>query len=114
MKRAIAVVIFGAAVMFLAGQWGLHQRVAASRAESQIYIHDTPVCVAQEGGGIVARIGECGFRHGGEDPHAGLDRDSMERMPFHGGEGHAMELPPGHPPIGEGILPDDGPKRSLI
>ena len=74
-------------------------------SSSQIYIHGTPVCVTQMGKDIVAQVGECGI--------AALppDADSRESFPFR--EGPGMTLPPGHPPIGQEMFPEEN-RRVLI
>ncbi len=78
----------------------LHANVPFSKKTySQIYIHGTPVCVARQDQGIVARVGEC-------------DRDAFRpapeysgEVPFHGRPG--MNLPPGHPPVDGNMFPEE-------
>jgi len=74
-------------------------------ASSQIFIHGTPVCVTQEGNGIVARLGECG------ETKIRPDETFRGKVPFDGHPG--MNLPPGHPPIDGGIFPEKN-RRVLI
>lgn len=80
-------------------------RVSLVSASSQIFIHGTPVCVTQEGGDIVARVGECAVSGG--SPDAG----SLDNLPYHGHPG--WRLPPGHPPIDQEMFPDAN-RRVLI
>ena len=74
-------------------------------SSSQIYIHGTPVCVFQEGKDIMAKVGECGME---KSPP---EENSLGEIPFHGHGGG--ELPPGHPPIDQGMFPEDQ-RRVLI
>lgn len=78
---------------------------ALASSSSQIYIHGTPVCVTRLGQEIVAQVGECGMT--ALPPDSG----SREGLPFHGHPG--MELPPGHPPIGQEMFPGEN-RRVLI
>jgi hypothetical protein len=91
--------------------WGVGSSLGLVASSSQIFIHGTPVCVTQRGGEIQATVGACSLLRG-ESSHGGSEG-------YHGrvpGPWHpALELPPGHPPIG----PDDGPvtdrnRRTLI
>lgn len=67
-------------------------------ASSQIFIHGTPVCVVQQGKRIVARVGQC-------DADGSLpDGSARETVPFY--RWGAPILPPGHPPIDRGFVPD--------
>lgn len=104
MKTILAVGLAGllGGLLFLA----MHADVSFSRtASSQIFIHGTPVCVIQEGNGIVARLGDCG------ETENRPDETFHGRVPFHGHPG--MNLPPGHPPIDGGITPEEN-RRVLI
>lgn len=77
----------------------------ATQADSQIYIHGTPVCVTRHHHGIVARVGEC---------DRGGDREEGEftgKVPYHGHPGR--NLPPGHPPIDGPMFPEEN-RRVLI
>jgi hypothetical protein len=91
--------------------WGVGIYSSLAASSSQIFIHGTPVCVTQRGGEIQATVGACNLLRG-ESPQSDSE-GYHERVP---GPGHpALELPPGHPPIG----PDDGPitdrhRRTLI
>ncbi len=77
----------------------------AKISESEISIHGTPVCVTSDGKNIAARVGHCRS----EGPGDGGGEEMVPSVPpgtGHGGPGGG--LPPGHPPIGEGIIPDKG------
>ena len=104
MKTILAVGLAGliGGLLFLAMHADLPFSTAAS---SQIFIHGTPVCVTQEGNGIVARLGECG------EMKIRPDEAFQGKVPFHGLPG--MNLPPGHPPIDGGIFPEEN-RRVLI
>ena len=78
-----------------------------SVSTSQIYIHGTPVCVINRGDATVARIGEC--EAFGSPPDGG----SAGNAPFYGDPGGTGQLPPGHPPIPDGMLPN-GERRIPI
>lgn len=68
-------------------------------AQSQIYIHGTPVCVSRQHHGIVAQVGEC------DEAGAQPDGEFGGEAPFHGRPG--MNLPPGHPPIDGNLFPEE-------
>jgi len=95
-KLAIAA----AGLLALVALFGLVMDLPLGEASSssQIFIHGTPVCVVRQGKRIVATVGECGA--GGSLPDAG----SREAVPFH--RWSAPVLPPGHPPVGRGLVPD--------
>lgn len=91
------VVIAGTAALSV---MGTGQERSASGSSSQIFIHGTPVCVTQRGGGIEAAVGEC---------EAVSGRNPGGRGRFHERNGSPSEpgivLPPGHPPVGPGSDP---------
>lgn len=106
MRTLAALLLAGFLVLLLVVQWRSHYpAVAAASPSSQIYIHDTPVCVTVEGEQIVARVGECPRDSGV------FEGPGPERLPFHGAPGRG--LPPGHPPIDREMRPD-GNGRVLI
>ena len=75
--------------------WGMVHARRIGVHSSQIFIHGTPVCVTQRGGGIETSIGECGASPGAsEGEEGGFHR---RPNPF-GNRNHG--LPPGHPPVG--------------
>lgn len=92
-------------LLLLIVQWRSLHPAAAASPSSQIYIHDTPVCVTMEGEEIVARVGKCPRESGV------FDAPAPERTPFHGAPGRG--LPPGHPPIDRDMVPDAN-RRVLI
>lgn len=97
MKTVLVAAILAAVGVAAVSLWGIGHDRMYTNSSSQIYIHDTPVCVIQRDGAIHARVGACGTTS--EDaPGGGVGRF---RVPGH----PRLELPPGHPPIG----PDDGP-----
>lgn len=108
MKTIIAA---GLAALFLfvaLVEWGGGRRSAfpASASASQIYIHGTPVCVFRDGDSIVATIGDCGT--------AGGEPEGMPGRRAPDDDASGMGLPPGHPPVGPDMLPDEGPRRIPI
>lgn len=105
MRTLVAVLLAGLLVLLVVMQWSSRYRATAVSQASQIYIHDTPVCVRLEGEQLVARVGKCPRDNGVfEEPGPG-------RLPFHGAPGRG--LPPGHPPIGpQGPLDEN--RRLLI
>lgn len=105
MRTLAAVLLAGLLVLLLIVQWRSHNPAAAASPSSQIYIHDTPVCVTLDGEEIVARVGKCPRGSGV------FERPGPERLPFHGAPGGG--LPPGHPPI-DRQGPPDGNRRVLI
>lgn len=106
MKTIAAAALAALVVTAIAVPWWIvaHREThRTASAENQIYIHGTPVCVSQEGGGIVARLGECDASatgSGGADPH-GFGNGGG----FRGGMEPGMDLPPGHPPVSPGMEP---------
>jgi len=105
------IVAFGLVALFLVVvvvEWGAYHpsAVPASASASQIYIHGTPVCVFRQGESIVARVGEC---EAGAEPR---DEAPGGGMPGDGSPG--LALPPGHPPVGPDMSPDEGGRRVLI
>lgn len=90
----LAVAAFG----FVAWHPVLLGTRATAVGTSQIFIHGTPVCVMKQGDSILARVGECGRNE------AGPDGGFAERAPFHGDPGLDGRLPPGHPPIPDGMI----------
>ena len=104
MRTILAVGLAGllGGLLFL----GMHEEVPfTTPASSQIFIHGTPVCVTQEGNGIVARLGECA------ETKVRPDETFPGNVPFHGRPG--MNLPPGHPPIDSSRDTEEG-RRILI
>ena len=102
-KKILTVALAGTVLLF--AMYHIQASEVRTSSSSQIYIHGTPVCVTQQGSDIVARVGECGI------PRISPDADSLERLPFHGHPG--PNLPPGHPPIDQEMVPD-GQRRVLI
>lgn len=109
MKKVLVFSSIGFLLAAVLALWRMHGAASAGLGPSlsQIYIHDTPVCVMQQGGRIVAMVGECDDI---ESPRDFLE-NSPGRPPFHGAPG--PDLPPGHPPIPPGMAPEAG-KRILI
>jgi hypothetical protein len=105
-KKILSVALAGTVLLFAMYHIPASEPLTSfASSSSQIYIHGTPVCVTQQGKDIVAKVGNCGV------PPLSPDADSLERLPFHGHPG--LNLPPGHPPIDQEIVPD-GQKRVLI
>lgn len=78
--------------------WGAVHAQHMAVSSSQIFIHDTPVCVVQQAGEIRATVGSC------ETP----GEETQEDDPGNGGDPHGgmlsphdprLGLPPGHPPL---------------
>jgi len=98
MRRILAtvmVVASGIAGVFL---WHAAHAPRLDVSSSQIYIHDTPVCVMRHGGEIIASIGMCDPNEGQSRGRGfGTGRGSVEESPY------SIEapsgLPPGHPPV---------------
>ena len=107
MRKIFAVSLTAVVLVVALVQWHEYRATMVKPvSSSQFFIHGTPVCVFRDGEDIVARVGECGA------PMAPPESDSMESLPFrHGHPG--MKLPPGHPPIDQGI-PPEGERRLLI
>jgi hypothetical protein len=105
-RTLAAAFLAGFLLLLLIVQWrSWRHPAAAASTSSQIYIHDTPVCVSMEGEEVVARVGKCPRESGVfEAPGPG-------RTPFHGAPGRG--LPPGHPPIDRDMAPDAN-RRVLI
>ncbi|RJP24593.1 MAG: hypothetical protein C4529_02460 [Deltaproteobacteria bacterium] len=101
MRKIVAAAAMIAAGLTAYSVWGIGQDRYASDSSSQIFIHGTPVCVTQRGGGIEAAVGEC-EAVAGRGPGSGHGR-------FHGGNeapgARVPALPPGHPPVGPGSDP---------
>ncbi|MBI5906208.1 MAG: hypothetical protein HZB86_11810 [Deltaproteobacteria bacterium] len=99
MRKIVAFAAMIAAGLAAYSVWGIGQDRYASDSSSQIFIHGTPVCVTQRGGGIEAAVGECDAV-AGRGPGGGHGR-------FHGGiePPRTPGLPPGHPPVGPGTDP---------
>ncbi len=97
------LVILGAVLV----QWRQNGRAPARAGTSwsQIYIHDSPVCIIKDGDTITARVGECGPDEQGD----GHDGELGDEAPFQGSP--EMNLPPGHPPVGPDTTP--GPSRRI-
>jgi len=105
-KKILSVALAGTVLLFAMYHIPVSEPLTSfASSSSQIYIHGTPVCVTQQGEDIVAQVGECGV------PQLSPDADSLERLPFHGHRG--LNLPPGHPPIDQEIVPDEN-RRVLI
>lgn len=108
MKKVVAFALSALFLFVVFIQWRAYRSsvVPASAYSSQIYIHGTPVCVFRQGDSILARVGECEAGSGAQDeaPDAG--------MPDDGAPG--LVLPPGHPPVGPDMTPDEGGRRVLI
>ncbi len=103
MKKFLLIGAAGILGMFALARWsgGGPDLTWAKLSESEISIHGTPVCILSDGKNIQARVGHCRAEEQGEENM----EPSIPPGPFHGGPGSG--LPPGHPPIGEGILPPD-------
>jgi hypothetical protein len=86
------------------------RRMAVST--SQIFVHDTPVCVMQHAGEIIASVGMCGTS-GSES----REDDFGNGGAFHGEAPSTLEprfrLPPGHPPVDSPPVLEEG-RRILI
>ncbi len=91
-------------VLLFAGWHSFHAATVDPSPFRQIYIHETPVCVYQDGENVLARIGMCPDSPGEES------ENPPGTAPFHGRP--RMELPPGHPPVDEGPAFDE--KRTTI
>lgn len=89
----------GIVAILFAGWHSYRASAVGPSSFRQIYIHETPVCVFQEGEDVLARIGLC------PDTPDGEKDDLPGRAPFHGRP--RMELPPGHPPVGEGDFTEE-------
>jgi hypothetical protein len=107
-RTIVAVCLTVLSILVLVVEWRAYRPSVSSTSvsASQIYIHETPVCVFRHGESIVARVGEC---RAGATP---LDEAPGERLPEFSGPGRG--LPPGHPPVGPDSLPGDGARRVLI
>lgn len=108
MKSIVAIGLMALFLVAVVVEWRAYgpSMVPASVSASQIYIHGTPVCVFRQGDTIAARVGECGIGAGTQDEAPG------DGIPDHGARG--LGLPPGHPPVGPDMSPDDGARRILI
>ena len=103
MKTIIKIGVAAAFAMVVFTAWyAYHASAIDASSFSQIYIHNTPVCVFKEGEQVVAKIGMCP----GNEEGGGMDRN-MEPFPFQGDP--SAELPPGHPPIGGGLFNERSP-----
>lgn len=104
MLKIIRTCLIAMLAIFLLAGWHIYRSSAVEGSPfSQIYIHETPVCVFQEGENVLARVGMCPDATEGETP----DKESFHgNEPFHG-RPH-MKLPPGHPPIDGGGFPEQG------
>ncbi len=109
MRAFILAMAIGALVVVGFVEWNSAMPLVrgASVSTSQIYIHGTPVCVLKQGETIVARIGRC------EGPGDSPDAESPGDPSIEDGPGGTDQLPPGHPPIPDGALPE-GQRRIPI
>lgn len=108
MKTFLAGALILTTALAAVSLWGMVHARRVVVSSSQIFIHGTPVCVTQRGGGIETAIGECGPSPEASDgEEGGLHRTPN---PFRNGN---PGLPPGHPPIG--VDPDvaDGAARRI-
>ncbi|MBI5575918.1 MAG: hypothetical protein HY896_06090 [Deltaproteobacteria bacterium] len=87
------------AILLLAGWHTYRAATVGDSPFSQIYIHGTPVCIYEQGEEILARVGKCPDTPG-ESGEAPLGTPPFHRSP-------RLELPPGHPPVDEGPLPEN-------
>ncbi len=103
MKKILLIGAAGILGMVALVHWsgGRSDLTWAKISESEISIHGTPVCILSDGKNIQARVGHCRAEGQGD----GDMEPTVPPGPFHGDPGSG--LPPGHPPIGEGILPPD-------
>jgi hypothetical protein len=98
MKRILAAIVIVASGITGVFLWHAANPPRIDISSSQIYIHDTPVCVMRHGGEILASVGLCDLHEGQPG-----NRD------FGNGDGFVGEspsyrdepsgLPPGHPPV---------------
>jgi hypothetical protein len=111
-KKTFAMGIILLSGVFVLVQWNSRseavsgQMYAVKASSSQIFIHGTPVCVFTLGENIVAEVGPCPQGSGdGSEAAPGEHPDTVQP---------GNELPPGHPPLDQGLLPDDQQRRVLI
>ncbi len=108
MKAIVAIGLMGLLIFVGVVEWRAYHSsvIPASASASQIYIHGTPVCVFRQGESIVARVGECDVETAPRDEAPG------DQAPDTGGPG--LTLPPGHPPVGPDMSPNEDARRILI
>ena len=98
MKTVLAtamIIAFGVTGVSL---WHAAHTRSIDVSSSQIYIHDTPVCVMRHGGEILASVGTCdSYRGQSWGSGFGTGRGSLGESPYY--REAPSGLPPGHPPV---------------
>jgi hypothetical protein len=97
MKRILAAVIIVASGITGVFLWHAANPPGIDISSSQIYIHDTPVCVMRHGGEILASVGMCGLDGQSGDQGFGNGEGFVGESPLY--RDAPSGLPPGHPPV---------------
>jgi len=106
-KAVLATALIAALVVTGLSLWGAVHARRMAVSSSQIFIHGTPVCVLERAGEIRASVGICGV------PGTGLRGDDTENHREDSPREPGFGLPPGHPPVDNPPVSDEG-RRILI